>query len=139
MLGEFDTRLFLYQHSSDLGGAARAAAGLAGDRWAAVRTGGGDAFVWLTVWDSGVDAAEFFQAASDAVAKRYEGAHADSSAAAGRGAGNTKTFTSAARDGSRVVRVRALDVQGRPAVLYVDAPSAADLDLVDAARATLRP
>ncbi len=138
-LGEFDTRLFLYQHTSDLGGAARAAAGLAGDRWAAVRTGGGDAFVWLTVWDSGVDAAEFFQGAGDAVAKRYEGARADSTAGGGGGVGSTKTFTTAARDGGRVVRVRALDVQGRPAVLYVDAPSAADLDVVDAARATLRP
>ena len=138
-LGEFDTRLFLYQHSSDLGGAARAAAGLAGDRWAAVRTGGGEAFVWLTVWDSGVDAAEFYQAAGEAVGKRYEGARADSSAPGGRGAGSTMTFASAARDGGRVVRVRALDVQGRPAVLYVDAPSAGDLDVVDAARATLRP
>ena len=139
VLGEFDTRLFLYQQSGDLGTAARAAAGLAGDRWATVRTGGGEVFVWLTVWDTGVDAAEFFQAAGDAVAKRYEGARADSSAAAGRGAGNARTYTSAARDGARVVRVRALDVQGRPAVLYVDAPSAADLDVVDAARATLRP
>lgn len=138
-LGEFDTRLFLYQQSSDLGGAARAAAGLAGDRWAAVRTGGGEAFVWLTVWDSGVDAAEFYQAAREAVGKRYEGARADSSAPRGRGAGSTNTFTSAARDGGRVVRVRALDVQGRPAVLYVDAPSAGDLDVVDAAHATLRP
>lgn len=149
VLGEFDTRLFLYQQSNDLNGAARAAAGLAGDRWASVRTGGGDAFVWLTVWDSGLDAAEFYQAARDAVAKRYEGAHVDSaqngkntpggSAAGATGAVPTVTFTSAARAGSRVVRVRALDVAGRPAVLYVDAPSAADLDAVDAARATLRP
>ncbi len=139
VLGEFDTRLFLYQQSTDLAGAARAAAGLAGDHWASVRTGGGDAFVWLTVWDSGVDAAEFFQAAGDAVSKRYEGARADSSAAGGRGAGSTKTFTSAARDGGRTVRLRALDVGGRPAVLYVDAASAADLDVVDAARASVRP
>ncbi|GJG85154.1 hypothetical protein tb265_03350 [Gemmatimonadetes bacterium T265] len=137
-LGEFDTRLFLYQQSNDLGGAARAAAGLAGDRWSAVRTGGGEAFVWLTVWDSGVDAAEFYQAARDAVAKRYEGARADSSAGAA-GAGNVTTFTSSARDGGRVVRLRALDVQGRPAVLYADAPSAGELDVVDATRATVRP
>ena len=142
VLGEFDTRLFLYQHTNDLATAARAAAGLAGDRWAVVRAGGGEAFVWLTVWDTGTDAAEFFQAAGDAVAKRYEGARADSGAGpnvkAGSG-GNTKTYTAAARDGGRVVRVRALDVAGRPAVLYVDAPSAAELDVVDPARATVRP
>ena len=145
VLGEFDTRLFLYQQSSDLGGAARAAAGLAGDRWTAVRTGSGDAFVWLTVWDSGVDAAEFFQAAGDAIAKRYEGARADSSAGSGSGRGtgigsaNTKTFTSAARDGGRTVQLRALDVGGRPAVLYVDAASPTDLDVIDGTRATIRP
>ncbi len=141
VLGEFDTRLFLYQHTQDLGSAARAAAGLAGDRWASVRTGAGDALVWLTVWDTGVDAAEFFQSAGDAVARRYEGARADTAAAApaARGAGSMKTYTTAARDGGRVVRLRAVDVQGRPAVLYVDAPSAAELDVVDPARATLRP
>lgn len=140
VLGEFDTRLFLYQHTQDLGGSARAAAGLAGDRWATVRTGSGDAFVWLTVWDTGADAAEFFQAAGDAVSKRYEGARADSAAAGGaRGGGTVKTYTAAARDGGRVVRVRALDVAGRPAVLYVDASGAGDLDVVDPARATLRP
>ncbi|HEY0780469.1 MAG TPA: hypothetical protein VGD56_21110 [Gemmatirosa sp.] len=145
VLGEFDTRLFLYQQSSDLGGAARAAAGLAGDRWASVRTANGDAFVWLTVWDSGVDAAEFFQAAGDAIGRRYEGARADSAGAAagaahgaGNTAGNTKTFTNAAREGGRTVRLRALDVGGRPAVLYVDAASAADLDVIDPAHATLR-
>ena len=98
--------------------------------------------VWLTVWDSGVDAAEFFQAAGDAVAKRYDGARVDSGAAGGAkagGGGNTITYTAPAGAGGRVVRLRALDVQGRPAVLYVDAPSAADLDVIDATRATLRP
>jgi hypothetical protein len=142
VLGEFDTRLFLFQHTQDLGGSARAAAGLAGDRWAVVRTGGADAFIWLTVWDTGTDAAEFFQAAGDAVSKRYEGARSDSApAAAGgpRGGGTVKTYTTAARDGGRVVRVRALDLAGRPAVLYVDAPGVGDLDLIEPARATLRP
>jgi hypothetical protein len=35
--------------------------------------------------------------------------------------------------------LRAADVGGRPAVLYVDAPAAAGTDLVDLARAAARP
>ena len=75
-LGEFETRLLLFQFTQDLDLAARAAMGWDGDRFAIVRTPQGDALVWLTLWDSDVDAVDFFGAMSDVVPRRYEGAAA---------------------------------------------------------------
>jgi hypothetical protein len=161
-LGEFDTRLVLFQHLEDLDRAARAAAGWGGDRWAVARAGGGEAFVWLTVWDGPVDAAEFYDAMGEAVAKRYPGARAAAApnapagprpgaARRGRGAApaapaapapEARTFAvDRAEGGPRQVTLRAGAVGGHPAVLYVDAPAAAGADfagLVDLARATAR-
>jgi hypothetical protein len=156
-LGEFDTRLALYGQLDDLGRAARAAQGWGGDRWAVVRTGaagpGGEAFVWLTVWDAPVDAAEFLEAMAELVPKRYEGARpAPAPAPPGggrprpRGApaaadtGGARAFVApAAPGGARQLLLRPAAVGGRSAVLYVDAPAAAGTDLIDVARATARP
>lgn len=161
-LGEFDTRLVLYEQLEDLGRAARAAGGWSGDRWAVVRTAGGDAFVWLTVWDTPVDAVEFLETMTEFVPQRYVGARpapvaapAPSRANARAGAprpggappaataadsGRTREFAApSAAGGSRQLTLRAADVGGRPAVLYVDAPAAVGTDLVDLASATARP
>jgi hypothetical protein len=120
----------------------------------------GAAFVWLTVWDAQVDAGEFLEAMTEFVAKRYPDARAAAVPAApvapaarpaprGRAAAPpapavdtaaARAFTvAAARGGPRQLLLRAADVGGRPAVLYVDAPAAAGTDLVDLARATARP
>jgi hypothetical protein len=163
-LGEFDTRLVLYGQLDDLGRAARAAQGWGGDRWAVVQTGaagaGGEAFVWLTVWDAPVDAAEFLEAMTEFVSRRYEGARpapapAPAAARGGRArprgapaagpaappdTGGPRAFVvPAAPGGARQLLLRATAVGGRPAVLYVDAPAAAGTDLVDLARAAARP
>lgn len=134
-LGEFETRLLLFQHLGDLGLAARASGGWGGDRWLVVRTPAGEAFVWLTAWDGSVDAAEFYDAMTQVVPRRYQNARAEESRLP-----TTRAF--AATDGSRGARsvlVRAAEVQGRPVVLYVDAPSAARTELLDLARVTLAP
>lgn len=74
-LGEFEMRLFLQAHVA-VGGQARAAAGWAGDRYAILAgpSGTDTAFVWATVWDSEVDAAEFEAAYREAFHSRFGGA-----------------------------------------------------------------
>jgi len=70
-LGEFETRLFLFQHLNDQNEAVRGATGWDGDRYAVVNTPQGQGIVWLTVWDSPVEAGEFFHMAGQAVEARY--------------------------------------------------------------------
>lgn len=69
--GEFEARLALSELLGDVARAAAASKGLDGDRYALVRTGAGDALVWVTVWDTPVDAVEFAEAAAAAIARRY--------------------------------------------------------------------
>ena len=56
-LGEFETRIFLYEHVKEQSAAVRGAAGWDGDRYTVIDTPRGDAFGWVTVWDSPVEAA----------------------------------------------------------------------------------
>ncbi|MBI1809204.1 MAG: hypothetical protein HYR75_04840 [Gemmatimonadetes bacterium] len=127
-LGEFETRLFLYQYLGDVGSAARGAAGWAGDRFEVVGTSKGAGLAWVTVWDTPVDAAEFLDLAGQAVEKRFELAH---------GAGGQGTVRRFAAKG-RQLELTAATIEGRPAVLYVDVPAGASTRLVDPARVRLR-
>ena len=133
------TRAEKEQELQDLTTAAQAARGWDGDRFAVVRTPQGDAFVWLTVWDGAQDAAEFYDAMGQIVPRRYSSARPGELP---KGAGATaKAFAINAGDGGgapRTVLLRALDVAGRSAVLYVDAPAAAGVDVMDVGRVTLR-
>jgi len=122
-LGEFETRLFLFQHLNDQNEAIRGAAGWDGDRYAIVNTPQGPGIVWLTVWDSPVEAGEFFDIASQSVAKRLGAKPAVS-------ASNTeKSYSSA----DRTVRLTATEVQGRPVVIYVDVPKGANTSVIQPA------
>ncbi|GLC28058.1 hypothetical protein [Roseisolibacter agri] len=134
-LGEFETRLVLFEHLQDLELAARASGGWGGDRWAIVRTPAGDAFVWLTAWDGGVDAAEFYDALAQVVPHLHPSARAETTKLP---TARAYVTTDASRE-RRALLVRAAEVQGRPVVLYVDAPAAAGTDLLDLARVTLQP
>ena len=58
-LGEFETRLLLFQHLGDEATAVRGAAGWDGDRYQLLAIDGGQALVWASVWDSADEAAEF--------------------------------------------------------------------------------
>jgi hypothetical protein len=72
-LGEFETRLFLYEHMRDQSGAVRGAAGWDGDRYMVVQTPRGEALAWVTVWDSPVEAAEFTEMLDRAIGRRFDG------------------------------------------------------------------
>lgn len=137
-LGEFDTRLMLSHHLADSARATRAAQGWGGDRWGIVRAGGGEAFVWLTVWDGARDADEFFDAMTAVVPRRYPDARSVAAAPPPRAAGARKVapepagrareFAVGGAGGGRQLVLRAGEVRGRPAVLYVDAPNASAAD-----------
>ena len=84
-LGEFETRLFLFQQLGDQNAAIRGAAGWGGDRYALVDTPQGRGLVWLSVWDTPVDAAEFHDLLVQAESRRY-GVRESDSTASGSGA-----------------------------------------------------
>jgi hypothetical protein len=127
-LGEFETRVFLYQHTRDQAVAIRAAAGWGGDRYASVSLPGDrDGLVWATAWDSALDAAEFVDALETALPRRYPGLKRRP------GAAELRRF----EGGGRVVEVRAVTVDGHPVVLLTDVPAGIAPDLVDPARIRL--
>lgn len=130
-LGEFETRLYLYQHLADQNAAIRGAAGWGGDRYALIDTPRGQGLLWLSVWDTPFDAAEFNDLLGQAVARRY--GVRQTAAAPGSDAG-ARIYDV----GGRHVSVSAGEVQGRPAVLFVDVPSGASVGALDLTRVGVR-
>ncbi|MES2176883.1 MAG: hypothetical protein V4550_03375 [Gemmatimonadota bacterium] len=111
-MGEFGTRLFLYQHLKDEVTSARAATGWDGDKFAIVQAGTGKkGIVWVTVWDSTLEAAEFSDALIRA-AGRFTGMQERREAAGGA------TFRPKGRTTSISTRL----VDGRAIVIYTDLP-----------------
>ena len=70
-IGEFGTRLVIFQHTKDRDQAIRASNGWDGDRYALVKTPAGNALVWVTVWDTPIDAAEFVSAMDAVMRTRF--------------------------------------------------------------------
>jgi hypothetical protein len=132
-VGEFETRLLIYGHLDDQPLAVRAANGWDGDRYMVVRSGAGDALVWVSVWDSAVDAGEFFDAVGQGVSRRYPGVNATPSE-------NARTYLvpSTAQRGARTVTVRVSEIGGRPVVVYSDVPAGLPSDLIELRGITLR-
>jgi hypothetical protein len=126
-LGEFETRLYLFQHLGDAGIAARGAAGWEGDRYLVVNTSRGAGLTWLTVWDSPIDAAQFRDLMEQTIEKRFKTAHA-----AG-GSGTTRKFAAKGRS----VELAAVTVQGKPVVLFTDVPAGAPTRLIDISKVKL--
>lgn len=127
-LGEFETRLFIYEHLRDQGSAVRAAAGWDGDRYALIETPRGDGLAWVTVWDTSIDAAEFFDMLDAAMIKRFPEIRP------GVGRGTTRTY--AAR--GRTLLLQISDIGGRPVVLFVDVPQGVSPRLIDVSKVTLQ-
>jgi hypothetical protein len=127
-LGEFETRLFLFQQLNDQNEAVRGASGWDGDRYAVVNTPQGKGIAWLTVWDSPVEAGEFFHIAGQAVEARYK---------TKAGKGSTDLVKNYSGEG-RSVQVSTLEIQGRQVVLYVDVPSGASTNIINPAQVTLK-
>ena len=112
-LGEFETRLFLYEHMRDQSGAVRGAAGWDGDRYAVVTTPQGEALVWVTIWDSPTEATDFTEALDRAISRRFDGELM-------RPAANGKRYE---LRNDREVSWWSGEIAGRPAIIYTDAPS----------------
>ncbi|MFL5486703.1 MAG: hypothetical protein ACJ793_13790 [Gemmatimonadaceae bacterium] len=127
-LGEFETRLFLFQQLNDQNESLRGASGWDGDRYAVVNTPQGQGIVWLTVWDSAVEAGEFFHIAGQAVEARY------STKAAAGSTDLVKKYSA----GGRTLQVSTLEVQGRPVVILADVPAGANPNIIDPAQVTLK-
>jgi hypothetical protein len=125
-LGEFDTRLVLFEQLQDQELASRAAIGWGGDRYAVVRTPRGNALVWASVWDTPVDAAEFVDAFGQAVQRRYR-------VPAPTIAGGSRTY--AGRERTVVVTTR--QIGGKDGVLVVDVPNGSSPQLVDIGRVSV--
>jgi hypothetical protein len=122
-MGEFGTRLFLYEHLGDGTTAARAAAGWDGDRYVVVEGAGGRGIVWATVWDTPLEAAEFSDAVIRATARRT-------------GAGERHLGEGGAQFGAkgRTTTIVPRTVGDRALVLYTDLPDAMGANVVDPAR-----
>ena len=125
--GDFESRLILFQHTSDQSLAVRGAAGWDGDRYQILRTPRGDGIAWLTVWDTPVDAAEFADAMQRMITHRFD-------------RGRTGTSPAGARLVHTQGRTLALwggEVGDRAAVLYVDVPEGVAPDAIDVTKVRL--
>jgi hypothetical protein len=120
-LGEFGTRLFLYQHIRDEQDAARGGAGWDGDRYMVVQGPGGRGIVWASLWDSALEAAEFSDMAARATSKRT-----------GAPEGTVTGGVSFAAKG-RTTRIIARAVGDRTLIVYSDLPDAMSGGVIDAA------
>jgi hypothetical protein len=127
-LGEFETRLFLFEHLKDQNEAVRGASGWDGDRYELFDTAGGRGIVWVTVWDSAVDASEFFDMLNQVVEKRY-GVKPSGTVGA-----TTRTYTGK----GRTVEVSTAEVSGRPIVFYVDVPAGASTKVIEVSKIELK-
>ena len=112
--GELGTRALLEQALHDRKRATRAADGWSADRFALLSTPQGDAFAWVTVCETGADAAELADAVRRLAARRWP-------------------RTSVAREGVRTRAVSARRtitvwngaIDAHAVVIYVDAPTGA--------------
>ena len=125
-LGEFETRLLLFEHLRDPNGAIRGAAGWGGDRFALVDTPRGQGLFWVSVWDTPFEAAEFTDLLARAVERRY-GATRSSAARGDANGASVRTFEAPGRH----VSVTAGEVNGRAAVVLADLPVGAAVGALD--------
>jgi hypothetical protein len=127
-LGEFETRILLYEYLKDQGSAVRAAAGWDGDRYMLIETPRGDAIAWVTVWDTSIDAAEFFDLLDASMIKRHGGRIVPS------GSGTSRSYGASGRR----IFLQISDINGRPVILYADAPAGVSPRLLDLSKVTLQ-
>lgn len=105
-LGEFGTRLFLYQQLNSQDDAVRGAAGWDGDRYTIWQTPQGPAIAWASVWDTPGDAADFYSL--------------------------MQRVRSGWNRPARSVQVSTNEIAGRAVVLWVDVPAGTRVDLTTA-------
>jgi hypothetical protein len=126
-LGEFETRLLLFQSLKDVDAAARGASGWSGDRYYVINTPQGAGITWLSVWDSAVEAAAFRDLMERSIEQRFGAAPGSG------GRGDARRYAAKGRQVELVAAV----VQGKPAVLFTDVPAGAGLRLIDLSKVKL--
>jgi hypothetical protein len=126
-LGEFGARIFMYSHLRAEEISIRASNGWDGDKYALVHTPGGDAIVWVTVWDERQDGIEFIDAMNQVIRQRFNRVP--------RITGERRYYEADKR--KIVIDVR--EVEGRPVVLYVDVPASQSTDLIDFSKVKVVP
>ena len=119
-MGEFETRIFLFQHLKDQSASMLAADGWSGDRYVILKTPHGDGLAWVTVWRSAVDAGEFRTAMQKVFTARFPKVQAT------EGPQGTHLIA----DG-RSMLLTGGDVGGHAVVMYVDVPAADRTDVMD--------
>ena len=125
-LGAFGTRLFLFQHLKNNSEAIAAAQGWDGDRYRILRTANGGGIVWVSVWDTPTDKAEFVDALGQAIGRRYR-----------TGPVSVRGTVRIYRGAGREVVITPLQIDGREVVMYVDVPTGAGTSVIDARRISL--
>jgi hypothetical protein len=126
-MGEFGTRLLIFQHQKNNTVAIGAAHGWEGDRYRVVRAGSGRGIVWVTVWETATDAAEFVDALGQGIMRRY----ATSAPRVARGGARSYAGS------GRTVTITPLEREGRNVVMYVDVPAGASPSVIDPARISI--
>ena len=109
-MGEFGTRLVVYDYLRDAQTAQRAAAGWDGDRFMVVERGSESGIVWAIVWDSPVDAGEFTDAMVRATMRR--------TGAPQRSVGTGVSYTAK----GRTISIQPVSLGDRALVLYSNLP-----------------
>jgi len=123
-MGEFGTRLVVYDYLRDAQTAQRAAAGWDGDRFMVVERGSESGIVWAIVWDSPVDAGEFTDAMVRATMRR--------TGAPQRSVGAGVSYTSK----GRTISIQPVSIGDRALVLYSNLPEGMG-SVIDPAAITL--
>ena len=123
-MGEFGTRLVVYDYLRDAQTAQRAAAGWDGDRFMVVERGSESGIVWAIVWDSPVDAGEFTDAMVRATMRR--------TGAPQRSVGAGVSYTSK----GRTISIQPVSIGDRAVVLYSNVPEGMG-SVIDPAAITL--
>ena len=126
-MGEFGTRLVVFQHLKNNTSAIGAAHGWEGDRYRIIRGPEGRGIAWVTVWETGADAAEFVDALGQGIMRRF------STSAPRVTRAGVRTYTGA----GRTVVMTPLERDGKNVVLYVDVPAGMSPSVLDPARITI--
>jgi hypothetical protein len=126
-MGEFETRVFLFQHLKDQNASVLAADGWSGDRYMILHTPHGDGIAWVTVWRSAVDAGEFRTAMQKVFTARYPKVQATE--------GPQGTHLVAAK---RSMVLTGGDVNGHSVVVYVDVPEGDRTDVLDLSKIEIK-
>lgn len=127
-LGEFEVRLFLFEHLRDQNDAVQGARGWDGDRYALFNTGGGQGIAWVSVWDSPAEASEFYDLLGKVASRRYVSSTTSPAGSV------TRTYSGL----GRTVQISTDEVGGRAAVLWVDVPAGASTAVLNLGAVTFQ-